>query len=109
RHHNKDYKPWKRVFATAVGGMRLNPQLDKINREPGTLTLKVTPPQTTIYVGSTEEEKFENYEIANGTHVVTLVKPDGTRGETKVEVDPGELSEYEIDFTGAEAKAKRTK
>ena len=109
RHRSKDYKPWRRTYTTTVGAMRLNPQLEKINREPGTLTLKINPPKTTIYVGPNEEEKVEEYEVPNGTHTVTLVKPDGTRGEVKVQVDPGQLSEYDIDFTGATATATRTK
>ena len=105
----KNYNPWERVYATTVRGFQLNPQVVKIDRTPGILTLNVSPPSTKIYVGPNEEETVKKFDVPSGEHVITLLNPDNVRGEFKVEVLPGKLSEYKVDFAGDKPKVTKTR
>jgi hypothetical protein len=109
----KGYHPYRRVFATTVGSISIDPALMKIVREPGTLTLVVRPKDTQIFVGSTEYEakELKKLKIPSGKYKVTLVKQgdDEVRGEVEIEVDPGAHCVYEVDFTGSEPELLRAK
>ncbi len=104
----RDYQPWRRIIATTVGSFDLNPELEKIQRDPGELTLNVRPPETLIFVGSEQLEEVKKHALPSGHYTVTLVNPDGARGEVELDVDANSTAEYTIDFTGPKPKIKRT-
>ena len=60
-----------------------------------------------IFVGSEQLEDVKKREMPSGPYTVTLVNPDGQRGEVEIQVDANAAAEYSIDFTGAKPRLKR--
>jgi len=104
-----DYHPYRRVIATTIGSFMLRPEMEKINHEPGTLTLNIQQKDIMIFVGAEQLEDVKKHEMPSGKYTVTLVKgdADGERGEIEVVIDPNAESEYTIDFSGKKPTSRR--
>ena len=108
-----DHHPYRRVIGTTVGSIFLSPALTKIVHEPGTLTMKLTPPDLVVYIGTTEYEakELKKLELPSGTYPLTLVRPGEVeaRGESEIEIEARAVSNYDIDFSGDKPVVRRTK
>jgi hypothetical protein len=107
----EDKLPYRRVFETKVGSVSFAPELKKIDRTPGKLTLRVSPKKTKIFLGPNEYDynDIKKVELPPGELVVTLVSPDGTRNEVKLTIEPGATSSYSIKLSGTKPVVSKTR